>query len=57
MDERLMLREAAIRSGASEDAIRKRVDRRNLRSELGANGKRYVYLNGEVTNGRTRHPP
>ncbi len=42
---------------ASEGAIRKRVARGTLRSELGADGERYVYLNGEVTKGRTRPPP
>ena len=35
-----------IRLGASEGAIRKRVARGTLRSKLGADGKRYVYLNG-----------
>jgi len=50
-DEGLMLREAAIRLGASEGAIRKRVARNTLRSGLGADGKRYVYLNGEGDEG------
>jgi hypothetical protein len=56
-DEGLMLREAAIRLGSSEVAIRKRVARGTLRSKLVADGKRYVYLNGRVTKGRTRPPP
>lgn len=46
MDEGLTLREPAIRLGASEVAIRKRVARGTLLSELGADGQRYVYLNG-----------
>jgi hypothetical protein len=45
-DEELTLREVAIKLGTSEGAIRKRVARSTLRSEFGANGKRYVYLNG-----------
>jgi hypothetical protein len=43
---RLTLREAAIRLGVSEGAIRKRVMRGTLRSEMGADGKRYVWLDG-----------
>jgi len=46
MDEGLTLREPAIRLGASEVAIRKRVARGTLLSELGADGQRYIYLNG-----------
>jgi hypothetical protein len=45
-DRRLTLREAAIRLGVSEGAIRKRVARGTLRSEIGTDGKRYVWLNG-----------
>jgi hypothetical protein len=45
-DGRLTLREAAIRLGVSEGAIRKRVMRGTLHSEMGADGKRYVWLDG-----------
>jgi hypothetical protein len=40
------LREAAIRLGVSEGAIRKHVMRSTLRSEMGPDGKRYVWLDG-----------
>ena len=43
-DERLSLRQAAARLGVSESAIRKRVERGTLRSDKGADGRRYVYL-------------
>jgi hypothetical protein len=43
-DGRMTLREAAIRLGVSEGAIRKRVARGTVRSELDADGKRYVCL-------------
>jgi transposase-like protein len=43
-DERLTLRQAAARFGVSESAIRKRVERRTLRSDKGSDGRRYVYL-------------
>ncbi len=43
-DERLTLRQAATRLGVSESAIRKRVERGTLRSDKGADGRRYVYL-------------
>ncbi len=43
-DERLTLRHAATRLGVSESAIRKRVERGTLRSDKGADGRRYVYL-------------
>jgi hypothetical protein len=45
-DGRVTLREAAIRMGVSEGAIRKRVARGTLRSEMGTDGKRYVWLDG-----------
>jgi hypothetical protein len=41
---RLTLRQAAARLGVSESAIRKRVERGTLRSDLGTDGRRYVYL-------------
>ncbi len=43
-DERLTLRQAALRLGVSESAIRKRVERGTLRSDKGSDGRRYVYL-------------
>ncbi len=43
-DERLTLRQAAARLGVPESAIRKRVERGTLRSDLGVDGRRYVYL-------------
>jgi hypothetical protein len=43
-DERLTLRQAAAILGVSESAIRKRVERGTLRSDKGADGRRYVYL-------------
>jgi hypothetical protein len=46
-DDRVTLREASERLGVSEGAIRKRVKRKTLRSELGTDGRRYVFLNGE----------
>ena len=49
-DERLTLRQAAARLGVSESAIRKRVERRTLRSEKGSDGRRYVYLDTGADN-------
>jgi hypothetical protein len=43
-DKRLTLRQAAAALGVSESAVRKRVERRTLRSDKGADGRRYVYL-------------
>ena len=43
-DTRLTLRQAAAALGVSESAIRKRVARGTLRSDLGPDGRRYVYL-------------
>ncbi len=43
-DTRLTLRQAAAVLGVSESAIRKRVERGTLRSDKGADGRRYVYL-------------
>jgi predicted ArsR family transcriptional regulator len=43
-DKRVTLREAAGMLGVSESAVRKRVERGTLRSDKGADGKRYVYL-------------
>ena len=41
---RLTLRQAAAVLGVSESAVRKRVERDTLRSDKGADGRRYVYL-------------
>jgi hypothetical protein len=46
-DEWFTLRDAAIRLGVSEGAIRKRVARGTIRSQMGADGLRYVWLEGE----------
>jgi hypothetical protein len=43
-DTRLTLRQAAAVLGVSESAVRKRVERATLRSDKGADGRRYVYL-------------
>ena len=43
-DTRLTLRQAAAALGVSESAIRKRVERGTLRSDKGADGRRYVYV-------------
>ena len=43
----MTLREAAVRLGVSEGAIRKRVARGSISSEMGEDGLRYVYLDGE----------
>jgi hypothetical protein len=43
-DARLTLRQAAAALGVSESAIRKRVERGTLRSDKGADGRRYVYV-------------
>ena len=43
----MTLREAAVRLGVSEGAIRKRVARGSISSEMGEDGLRYVYLYGE----------
>jgi hypothetical protein len=45
-DERVTLREAAIRLRVSEGAIRKRVARGTIRSEMGDDGLRYVWVDG-----------
>jgi hypothetical protein len=47
-DEWFTLRDAEIRLGVSEGAIRKRVARGTIRSQMGADGLRYVWLEGEV---------
>jgi hypothetical protein len=47
---RVTLREAATMLGVSEGAVRKRVARGTIRSELGEDGRRYVYV-AEGTDG------
>lgn len=44
---RLTLREAATALGVSEGAVRKRVSRGTLASDIGSDGRRYVYLEGD----------
>ena len=56
-DGRVTLREAAIRLGVSEGAIRKRVARGTLRSEMGTDGRRYVYLDGGTDGGADTSSP
>ncbi len=41
---RLTLKEAAEILGVSKEAVRKRVIRGTLRSDMGGDGRRYVYL-------------
>ena len=50
-DGRVTLRDAAIRLGVSEGAIRKRVARGTLRSDVGDDGRRYVYLDAGTDGG------
>src|SRR5215218_3463904 len=49
-DTRLTLRQAAAALGVSESAIRKRVERGTLRSDKGADGRRYVYVHNVADN-------
>ena len=49
-DTRLTLRQAAAALGVSESAIRKRVERGTLRSDKGADGRRYVYVDTVADN-------
>jgi excisionase family DNA binding protein len=51
-DERLTIREAAVRLGVSESAVRKRIERGTLRHDKGSNGRVYVYL-GTVADATT----
>ena len=41
---RVTMREAADLLGVSNEAIRKRIESGTLRSEVGEDGRRYVYL-------------
>ena len=56
-DGRVTLREAAIRLGVFEGVIRKRVARGTLRSEMGTDGRRYVYLDGGTDGGADTSSP
>jgi hypothetical protein len=49
--DRLSLRDAAQRLDISEGAVRKRITRGRLRSDMGADGKRYVYVPASDTEG------
>jgi hypothetical protein len=49
-DTRLTLRQAAAALGVSESAIRKCVERGTLRSDKGADGRRYVYVDTVTDN-------
>ena len=44
---RMTMREAADLLGVSKEAIRKRVVRGTLSSEMGEDGRRYVYVEAE----------
>jgi hypothetical protein len=57
-DERVTIREAAVRLAVSESAIRKRIDRGTLRHEKGSDGRVYVYVDtvaDDVTDTPTTH--
>ena len=51
VDTRVTIREAATLLGISEGAVRKRVDRGTLRHTKGTDGRVYVYLPDEPSNG------
>ena len=51
VDTRVTIREAATLLGISEGAVRKRVDRGTLRHTKGTDGRVYVHLPDESTNG------
>ncbi len=53
---RVTLRDAAMILGISKEAVRKRVQRGTLRSEMGADGRRYVYLDEAKPGGDTVPP-
>lgn len=59
-DERVTLREASIRLGVSEGAIRKRVARGTIRTDMGDDGLRYVWVDAGADGGTdassTREP-
>ena len=51
--QRLTLREAAAALGVSEGAVRKRVTRGTLASDIGSDGRRYVYLEEDEAGAET----
>jgi excisionase family DNA binding protein len=52
-DDRLTIREAAVRLGVSEGAIRKRIDRGTLRHDRDPDGRIHVYVDAGDTPGTT----
>ncbi len=56
-DRRVTLREASVLLGVSEGAIRKRVARGTIRSDVGQNGRRYVYLDEGTDKGADASSP
>lgn len=50
---RVTLRAAAAALGVSEGAVRKRVTRGTLASDIGSDGRRYVYLEGDEAGAAT----
>jgi excisionase family DNA binding protein len=52
-DDRLTIREAAVRLGVSEGAIRKRIDRGTLRHDRDPDGRIHVYVDAGDTAGTT----
>jgi hypothetical protein len=56
-DTRLTLRQAAAALGVSESAVRKRVERGTLRSDKGADGRRYVYVDTVADGGEDTSAP
>ena len=55
--QRLTQREAADRLGVSVEAVRKRIRRGTLRSDLGEDGKRYVCLDAGQDAAHPETPP
>ena len=56
-DRRVTLREASVLLGVSEGAIRKRVARGTIRSEMGEDGRRYVYVDEGTDGGADASSP
>ncbi len=50
---RVTMADAAEALGISKEAVRKRVQRRTLRSDVGEDGRRYVYLDAGRDDGQT----
>ncbi len=53
---RVTMADAAEALGISKEAVRKRVQRRTLRSDVGEDGRRYVYLDAGPDAGRGSSP-